>query len=73
MLRPVKRIVNVKVTSLGAVYVNDTRVTGRSTKWGVHNIVCEFRCAPKNVHFYLKQHGFHTIRLDPDYCAEFGI
>lgn len=68
-----KRIVKVEVTNLGAVYVNGTRVTDRSTKWGIHNVVCEFRCAPKNVHYYLKQNGFHNIRLDPEYCKEFGI
>lgn len=68
-----KRIVKVQVTNLDAVYVNETRITNRSTKWGYHSIICEFKCAPKNVRLYLNQHGYDHIKLDPDYAAEFGI
>lgn len=29
----------VQVTDKNAIYVNDTRITNRSTKWGVHTII----------------------------------
>lgn len=36
--------VNVKVTDKRAIYVNDTRITDRGTKYGVHTIIDEFEC-----------------------------
>ena len=32
-------LVEVKVTDKNAIYVNDTRITDRGTKWGVHSVV----------------------------------
>ena len=67
------RIFKVTVTDKGAVCINGTRITGRSTKWGWHNTVDEFRCAAKNVRNRLIERGHGKIVLDPDYAAEFKI
>lgn len=67
------KIVKVTVTDKNAVYINDTRITGRNSKWGWHNTVDEFRCAPKNVRTRLTDRGHGHIRLDPDYAAEMSI
>jgi len=42
-------VVNVKITNKGAIYVDDTRITNRNTKWGCHNIVEEFDCPRSEV------------------------
>lgn len=67
------RKLKVQVTDKGAVYVNETRITGRSTKWGVHHIVFSAEAAPKDVVETLKQNGYGHIKLDPGYAAEFKI
>lgn len=41
--------VKLEMTDRGAVYVNDTRITGRHTKWGNHDIIYEASCAPTSV------------------------
>ena len=37
----------VIVTDKNAIYVNDTRITNRSTKWGIHHTLDEFVCEQK--------------------------
>lgn len=37
----------VTVTDKNAIYVNDTRITNRSTKWGIHQTLDEFVCEQK--------------------------
>ena len=32
----------VKITDKNAIYVDDMRITNRSTKWGVHNVIDTF-------------------------------
>lgn len=49
--------VKVEVTNKMAVYVDDTRITDRSTKWGVHRIVDKFFCRPDNIFKNLKRKG----------------
>lgn len=70
-----KRKVLVEVTNRGAVYVNDTRVTGRATKWGTHNIICSssVKIPVDKVRQFLEDNGYGNIHLVPEYCAEFGI
>lgn len=67
------RAVTVEVTNQGAVYVNNSRITGRETKWGVHTTVFSAKVKPKEVVELLKEHGYGHIRLDKDYALEFGI
>lgn len=64
----------VEVTNRGAVYINDTRVTGRSTKWGIHNIIfSQENVKPENVRQLLVDNGYGSIILDNEYCKEFGF
>ena len=39
--------VNVEVMDLNAIYVDDTRITARSTKWGPQVMVAVFTCEQK--------------------------
>lgn len=65
----------VEVTNRGAVYVNSTRITGRHTKWGTHNIIftSSVKVPVDKVRQILSDNGYGHIRLDDEYCAEFGI
>lgn len=63
----------VEVTDKGAVYVDGTRITGRETKWGIHNILFTGKAYPKDVVSLLKENGYGHIQLDPEYAAEFKI
>lgn len=66
--------VNVEITDRGAVYVNDTRITGRHTKWGIHNTVCTLKkISLDNVRQAIADAGYAHIRLDDQYCEEMGI
>lgn len=67
------KILKVTVTDKGAVAINDTRITSRGTKWGIHYTIDEFRCTAKNVRSRLIERGHDKITLDPVYAAEFGI
>lgn len=65
---------NIEITNRGAVYANDTRITGRHTKWGVHTTICELTKIPANrVRDAINDAGYDHIRLDDQYCAELGI
>jgi hypothetical protein len=68
-----KRRVLMEVTNLGAVYINGTRVTDRSTKWGVHRTVYTGRVYAHRVTHNLVKHGYGHIKLDPDYAKAEGV
>ena len=64
---------NVEVTNQGAVYVNNTRVTGRETKWGNHLTIFKVSTTRTNVSKVLEEHGYGHIRLDREYLTEMGL
>ena len=58
----------LEVTDKGAIYVNNTRITDRSTKWGLHNIIFSRMCAKQDIVKTLVEHGYSTKRIDdPEY------
>lgn len=67
------RKVEIEVTDKGAVYVDNTRITGRETKWGVHNTIFSAKVPKDQVVQTLRDNGFGNIKLDPQYSAEMGI
>jgi hypothetical protein len=71
MARP--KTITIEVTDRGAVYVNNCRITGRETKWGIHTTVFSAKVKSNEVVGLLKEHGYGHIRLDKDYASEFGI
>lgn len=61
-------MVTLEVTNKGAIYVNNNRITDRSTKWGLHNIVFSTTCKKEDVVKTLKAYGFPTNKIDePEY------
>ncbi len=54
----------VEVTDKGAIYIDNTRITNRSTKWGLHNIVFSRKCKKDKVVEMLKECGFSTKLID---------
>lgn len=61
-------MVTLEVTNKGAIYVNNNRITNRSTKWGIHNIVFSTTCKKEDVVKTLKAYGFPTNKIDePEY------
>ena len=56
--------VKLEVTDRGAIYVDDTRITDRSTKWGLHNIVFSTLCEKSHVVDALVANGYSTTRID---------
>jgi hypothetical protein len=67
------KMLTVEVTNLGAVYVNNTRITGRDTKWGCHTIIFETKAYQKDVIKTLKDNGYGHIQLDKEYALDQGI
>ena len=65
--------VTVDVTNQGAVYINDTRITGRDTKWGQHTILFTAKVSPDQVSKTLTANGYGHIRFDPAYAADAGV
>lgn len=65
--------VTVEVTNQGAVYVNNTRITDRSTKWGVHQTMFSVKVAANDVTSVLAEHGYGNIRLDAASMKELNI
>ena len=65
--------VTVEVTNQGAVYVNSTRITGRDTKWGVHQTMFSIKVSPDKVSSSLNEHGYGNIKLDTEYMKELGV
>lgn len=60
--------VTVSVDSGGAIYVNDTRITDRSTKWGVKTVLCGFKCRKHEVVSRVRDMGFdgHIKHIDTE-------
>ena len=67
-----KRVV-VEVTNQGAVYVNNTRITGRHTKWGIHHTLFTAKVFPNEVTKTLAANGYGHIKLEPSDVAELGV
>lgn len=68
-----QKTVTIEVTNQGAVYVNNTRVTGRETKWGVHQTVFSTKCPSNSVSSTLRENNYGHIRLDADYMKDLGV
>ena len=68
-----RKRVNLEVTDNGAVYIDNTRITGRHTKWGVHRIVFAANVFADEVTNTLKTNGYAHIVLDKDYASEIGV
>jgi hypothetical protein len=65
--------VSVVVTERGAVYVNDSRITHRGTKWGLQNVLDTFECEREQVRDELLARGWakHAENIDtPGYGVE---
>jgi hypothetical protein len=62
-------MVNVELTNKNAIYVDGTRITNRSTKWGIHDIICSFICEKDNVVSECLKRGFqkHVDMIDLDF------
>ena len=58
------RKVLLEVTDKGAIYIDNTRITDRSTKWGVHTTVFSTVCNREDVLGVLVKNGFSTKRID---------
>lgn len=65
-----KKQVTVEVTNQGAVYVDGHRITGRETKWGVHQTMFSIKVNKCDIATALQEHGYGYIKLDPDYLEE---
>lgn len=62
-------MVNVVVDSGKAIYVNSTRITNRSTKWGLKDIILEFDCPKEDVVptlFSYRHLGDHMRNIDTE-------
>lgn len=69
------KTVTVDITDRGAIYVDDTRITNRNTKWGVHQTVDSFVCAKSDVvkECQRRGHRIHLRNIDDDfYVAQMG-
>lgn len=64
---------DIEVTNTGAVYLNGTRITDRSTKWGIHLTMFKVTTYSKNITKVLAEHGYTNLRLDTDYMKEVGV
>lgn len=58
-----KNSVHVTITSNNAIYVNDTRITNRSTKWGNQRILEEFHCEKSEVVEECLERGYRRCVL----------
>ena len=62
--------VEVHIINQGAIYVDNHRITNRSTKWGVMVVQETFNCLKKDVVMECFKRGYHHhIKNidDPDY------
>jgi hypothetical protein len=67
-------VVKLEVMNNGAIYINGTRITNRSTKpYGWFRTVFEADVDPDMVMATLKANQFDAHRIDPDYAREQGI
>lgn len=51
-------IVYVTICERGAIYVNESRITTRATKWGARATLAEFECPQEDVARKVKDMGF---------------
>ena len=51
-------MVRVEVFDNNAVYVDDTRITDRSTKWPASKMIARFQCPKEDVVTQLKERNF---------------
>ena len=58
--------VTVAITDKGAIYIDDTRITNRNTKWGVHNSLDNFSCPQHEVVAQCVERGWggHVRNID---------
>ena len=59
-------MVKVELTDKMAIYVDNTRITNRETKWGLHWTLNTFQCAEEDVVQELQLRGHHDYlrRID---------
>lgn len=68
------RVVKLEVMDNGAIYIDSTRITDRSTKpYGMIRTMFEAVVDPDMVMATLKANGFDTRRIDPGYARQQGI
>jgi hypothetical protein len=58
------KTIKLEVTDRGAIYVNNIRITDRSTKWGLHTIIFSTMCERDKVLDTLVANGYNTNRID---------
>lgn len=67
-------MVKLEVMDNGAIYIDGTRITDRSTKpYGMIRTRFEAVVDPAMVMATLKANRFDTRRIDPDYAQKQGI
>lgn len=66
MLTMTDPVVLLEVTHKGAIYVNNTRITDRGSKWGVHTIVFSASVPQSKVVSTLRENGFDVSRIDTE-------
>ena len=67
-------VVKLEVLSNGAIYVNNIRITNRSTKpWGGACTEFSVDVEPYDAISVLKANGFNIDKIDPDYARECEI
>jgi len=68
-----QKTVTIEVTNQGAVYINNYRITGRNTKWGIHSTIFETTAPANQVSETLRNSGYGHIRLDTDSMKEIKV
>lgn len=67
-------MVKLEVMDNGAIYVDNTRITNRSTKpWGGATIQFSANVEPGDVVTVLTANGFDIGKIDPDYAQQQGV
>lgn len=56
----------VEITDKGAVYVNESRITNRNTKWGNHKIISSFHSDMGSVVSKIVEHGYSHVLSNID-------
>lgn len=55
---------NVQITNTSAIYVDNSRITSRATKWGIHTVLADFNCDDADVVKECLARGFeHAVRM----------
>jgi hypothetical protein len=71
MTYKVGQLVDVQLTTTGAIYVDNTRITNRNTKWGVHHNVFSSSIPIECIVETLTRLGFadHVKNIDKNYLS----